>query len=174
MALGTRYGPGVSMDARWPLYRRLISWGARMLARPLTSASDPMTGFFALRREAFGRAQALSPRGFKIALELLLAVPSTSHPPEVPYAFGVRTAGASKLGAATIVKYVLQLLWLYRRWLGWVWHVLLGAGVVGVVEDVGRLPYAMRRRIGLGGMGGGKSKGGRPLLPLARRNGRLE
>ncbi|KAJ7660320.1 hypothetical protein DFH06DRAFT_1472370 [Mycena polygramma] len=162
------------MDARWPPYRRLISWGARMLARPLTSASDPMTGFFALRKDAFGKAQALSRRGFKIALELLLAVPSASHPPRGPYAFGVRTAGASKLGAATIVKYILQLLWLYRRWLGWMWHVLLGAGVVGVVEGVGRLPYAMRRRIGLGGMSGGKSKGGRPLLPLARRNGRLE
>ncbi|KAJ7660304.1 nucleotide-diphospho-sugar transferase, partial [Mycena polygramma] len=115
MALGTRYGPGVSMDARWPLYRRLISWGARMLARPLTSASDPMTGFFALRKDAvrFTHARALSPRGFKIALEILLAVPSASHPPEVPYAFGVRTAGASKLGAATILKYILQLLWLY-------------------------------------------------------------
>ncbi|KAJ7660310.1 lipopolysaccharide heptosyltransferase I [Mycena polygramma] len=167
MALGTRYGPGVSMDARWPMCRRLISWGARMLARPLTSASDPMTGFFALRKDAFGRAQALSPRGFKIALELLLAVPSASHPPEVPYAFGVRTAGASKLGAATIVKYVLQLLWLYRRRLGWLWHVLLG-----VVEGVGRLPYAVRRRIGLGGMRKGAK--GSPLLPLARRNGRLE
>ncbi|KAJ6479464.1 nucleotide-diphospho-sugar transferase, partial [Mycena vitilis] len=173
MALGTRYGPGVSMDARWPLYRRLISWGARMLARPLTSASDPMTGFFALRKDAFTHARALSPRGFKIALELLLALPSASHPPEVPYAFGVRTAGASKLGAATIVKYVLQLVWLYRRWLGWAWHVLLGAGVVGVVEGLGRLPYAVRRRIGLGGMGKG-GKGGRPLLPLARRGGRLE
>ncbi|KAJ7255719.1 hypothetical protein C8J57DRAFT_1345481, partial [Mycena rebaudengoi] len=122
MALGTRYGRGVSMDASWPLYRRAISWGARILARPLTTASDPMTGFFAVRRDAFLRA--LSPQGFKIALELLLAIPGAARPPEVPYAFGVRTAGASKLGAKVIFKYVLQLVWLYRRALGALWHVL--------------------------------------------------
>jgi hypothetical protein len=51
IALGTRYGPGVSMSQGWPLYRRIISWGARILARPLTSASDPMTGFFAITKE---------------------------------------------------------------------------------------------------------------------------
>lgn len=50
MALGTRYGEGVSMAAGWPLHRRVISWGARMLARPLTAASDPMSGFFAIRK----------------------------------------------------------------------------------------------------------------------------
>jgi dolichol-phosphate mannosyltransferase len=50
-ALGTRYGPGVEMDRDWPLYRRVISWGARTLARPLTSAGDPMSGFFALKKD---------------------------------------------------------------------------------------------------------------------------
>lgn len=50
IALGTRYGKGVSMSKGWPLYRRIISWGARSLARPLTSASDPMTGFFAITK----------------------------------------------------------------------------------------------------------------------------
>ncbi|KAJ7255755.1 hypothetical protein C8J57DRAFT_1518044 [Mycena rebaudengoi] len=130
MALGTRYGRGVSMDASWPLYRRVISWGAHILARPLTTASDPMTGFFAVRKDAFLCARPLSPQGFKIALELLLAIPGTARPPEVPYTFGVRTAGASKLGAKVIFKYVLQLVWLYRRALGVLWHVLV-AGVAG-------------------------------------------
>lgn len=51
LALGTRYGEGVSMSEGWPLHRRIISWGARVLARPLTSASDPMTGFFAITKE---------------------------------------------------------------------------------------------------------------------------
>ncbi|KAJ7896593.1 hypothetical protein B0H13DRAFT_2664922, partial [Mycena leptocephala] len=144
MALGTRYGRGVSMDANWPMYRRVISWGARVLARPLTTASDPMTGFFAVRRDAFLTAHPLSPLGFKIALELLLSIPNASRPPEVPYAFGVRTKGASKLGAATIAKYVLQLLHLYRRALGVFWHLLVGAGVVGGVEG---------EEIGIGGEG---------------------
>ena len=50
-ALGTRYGKGMEIDRDWPLYRRIISWGARMLSRPLTSAQDPMGGFFALRKD---------------------------------------------------------------------------------------------------------------------------
>ena len=50
--LGTRYGKGVEMDKDWPLYRRIISSGARLLALPLTTASDPMSGFFGIRKES--------------------------------------------------------------------------------------------------------------------------
>lgn len=51
--LGTRYGGGAgAVDEGWPLYRRVISGGARMLALPLTSASDPMSGFFGIRKES--------------------------------------------------------------------------------------------------------------------------
>jgi hypothetical protein len=49
--LGTRYGPGVAMDDSWPLYRRIISAGARYMALPLTTVSDPMSGFFGIRKE---------------------------------------------------------------------------------------------------------------------------
>ncbi|KAK7038612.1 nucleotide-diphospho-sugar transferase [Favolaschia claudopus] len=164
MALGTRYGPGVSMDRNWPLYRRVISWGARMLARPLTTASDPMTGFFALRKDAFEGSAPLSPMGFKIALELLLSVPKASRPPEVPYAFGVRTQGASKLGAKVIVKYVLQLIHLYRRALGVFWHLLVAGGITAFISLAKAL--ALRRR-GMGGRLTGKRRGG-GLLPLYR------
>ncbi|KAJ6589230.1 nucleotide-diphospho-sugar transferase [Mycena capillaripes] len=179
MALGTRYGRGVSMDANWPMYRRVISWGARILARPLTTASDPMTGFFALRKDAFMRSRPLSPQGFKIALELLLSIPGASRPPEVPYSFGVRTAGASKLGAKVIFKYVLQLLRLYRRTLGVFWHLLMGAGVAGVVTFVRRGGIGRVVRV-VGGervarrFGGGQRRNQKPLLPLTRKGGRLE
>ena len=51
--LGTRYGGGAgAIDEGWPLHRRIISSGARLLALPLTSASDPMSGFFGIRKEA--------------------------------------------------------------------------------------------------------------------------
>ena len=49
--LGTRYAKGFEMDRDWPMHRRIISWGARLLSKPLTSAKDPMGGFFALRKE---------------------------------------------------------------------------------------------------------------------------
>ncbi|KAJ7731785.1 nucleotide-diphospho-sugar transferase [Mycena metata] len=106
--IGTRYAPGTKINANWPLYRRVISWGARSLARPLTSASDPMSGFFGLRRELFIASQPLTATGFKIGLELLLKSPirelseehgGTGRLKEVGYAFGVRSEGSSKLGA---------------------------------------------------------------------------
>lgn len=56
-ALGTRYAKGYEMDKDWPFYRRVISWGARILSRPLTNAQDPMGGFFALRKDLVGDLQ---------------------------------------------------------------------------------------------------------------------
>ncbi|KAJ7097342.1 hypothetical protein C8R44DRAFT_748454 [Mycena epipterygia] len=114
MALGTHYGHGVAMDASWPVYRRLISWGARILAHPLTTVSDPMTGFCTVRKDA-------APRG-----------PRKYHTPSA------RTVGTSKLGAKIIIKYVLQLLQLYQRTLGVLGHVLVGVGVADVVTVVRR------------------------------------
>lgn len=49
--IATRYGEGVEIDKNWPLYRRIISVTARMMSRLLTPMSDPMTGFFALRKD---------------------------------------------------------------------------------------------------------------------------
>ncbi|KAK6966770.1 glycosyltransferase [Favolaschia claudopus] len=170
MALGTRYGEGVAMDRNWPLYRRVISWGARMMARPLTTASDPMTGFFAVKKDAFEASAPLSPMGFKIALELLLSIPKASNPPEVPYAFGVRTQGASKLGAKVIVKYVLQLIHLYRRALGILWHILVAGGITGAVWPA-KKGLGLRRR-GLGGRLTGQRRGG-GLLPLYRNESKM-
>ncbi|KAJ7101695.1 nucleotide-diphospho-sugar transferase, partial [Mycena epipterygia] len=119
-ALGTRYAPGVEMDQNWPLYRRVISWGARSLARPLTSASDPMTGFFGIRKELFLHSAPLTPTGFKIGLELLLKAPiPRGGVKEVPFSFGVREVGESKLSGKVMIRYVGQLWNLY--W--WAWGI---------------------------------------------------
>eukprot|EP01137_Pigoraptor_chileana_P008615 Opistho-2@55706 len=44
-ALGSRYTEGGGTKD-WPLHRRIISYGATVLARPLVAVSDPMSGFF--------------------------------------------------------------------------------------------------------------------------------
>ncbi|KZT03703.1 glycosyltransferase family 2 protein [Laetiporus sulphureus 93-53] len=113
--LGTRYGGNAgAVDEGWPLYRRVISGGARMLALPLTSASDPMSGFFGIRKEAFLKARSLNSQGFKIALDLLVKAQIPSHAiAEVPFSFGLRTAGESKLTGKVMVRYLEQLLELY-------------------------------------------------------------
>lgn len=131
--LGTRYAAGVEMDKNWPLYRRVLSSGARMLALPLTAASDPMSGFFGIRKESvspptsfcrraahahallqFLKAKALNAAGFKIALDLLVKahVPADAIA-EVPFSFGVRAEGESKLTGAVMVRYLEQLAELY-------------------------------------------------------------
>ncbi|CDU25847.1 dolichyl-phosphate beta-D-mannosyltransferase [Sporisorium scitamineum] len=114
--LGTRYGPDVSMDKDWPLHRQIISSGARLLARPLTSASDPMSGFFGIDKRSFANADHnINAQGFKIALDLLVksGVPNEGVA-EVPFSFGLRQEGESKLDGKVMVKYLEQLVELYR------------------------------------------------------------
>ncbi|EST07077.1 Glycosyl transferase, family 2 [Kalmanozyma brasiliensis GHG001] len=114
--LGTRYGAGVSMDKDWPLHRQIISSGARMLARPLTTASDPMSGFFGISKRAFANAdQNINAQGFKIALDLLVkSGVSADAIAEVPFSFGLRQEGESKLDGKVMLKYLEQLAELYR------------------------------------------------------------
>ncbi|QLQ78639.1 hypothetical protein HG537_0A08870 [Torulaspora globosa] len=117
--IGTRYAPGVAIDKDWPLYRRVISSTARMMARPLTSASDPMSGFFGLQKSYLDNTDPrnINSQGFKIALELLAKLPLPANANtalgEVPFSFGVRTEGESKLSGKVIVQYLQQLKELY-------------------------------------------------------------
>ena len=60
-----------------------------------SSLSDPMTGFFGIRADAFKRAKNVSGAGFKIALELYVKC-GCCKPAEVPFSFGVRVHGESK------------------------------------------------------------------------------
>ena len=60
------------MAERWGPLRRLISRVATLLARPFAGDTrDPMSGFFALRRETWERARRLTPLGYKVGLELM-------------------------------------------------------------------------------------------------------
>ena len=115
--LASRFVPGGAAPGLVGV-RRAISWGATVLARPLTPVRDPMSGFFAARRSLFGRAR-LAPTGYKIALEVLVRCrPNPLR--EVPYVFAPRLAGESKLGARQIGGYVRHIGRLYA------WRVLGG------------------------------------------------
>ena len=98
----------------WPLSRRLISWGATALARPLAPCSDPMSGFFCLRRETYrrGARAGLNPMGYKIGLELMVRCRCASVA-EVPITFRDREAGESKLTAKQQLLYLRHLAHLY-------------------------------------------------------------
>jgi dolichol-phosphate mannosyltransferase len=110
-ALGSRRVRG-GADEGLTALRWLISWAGTLAARPLTDVHDPMSGFFAVRRDVIGRAP-LAPTGFKIALEILVKC-RPAPVVEVPFDFGPRLAGESKLGAAVVVAYAEHLTRLYR------------------------------------------------------------
>ena len=111
-ALGSRYAGG-SMEGEWGAFRRINSTIATALARPFSGGvKDPMSGFFALSRATFERAERLSPLGYKIALELMCKC-RVKQVQEVPIHFGLRQRGQSKLSLTQQFHYVQHLSRLY-------------------------------------------------------------
>lgn len=91
--------------------RSLVSNTSNVLTRAmfplkLRNVSDPMTGFFALRRSAVD-LDGLQPRGFKILLEILARNSLTVA--EEPFVFGERLAGESKADFRQGIRFLGQL-----------------------------------------------------------------
>ena len=101
LSVGSRYLPGGGFEKRPPL-RGLLSRSGELLARiilPETRGrSDPMSGFFAFRREVL-EGPPISPQGMKFLFYLLVRVPP-SRVREVPILFQRREQGESKLVAS--------------------------------------------------------------------------
>lgn len=111
IVIGSRFAPGAAVDLHWPWHRRLNSWVARMMARPLTSARDMMAGYFAVRKADL-RLEGLAPIGYKIALELIVRH-GWQNVCEVPITFADRAAGQTKLNLAEQWRYLRHLARLY-------------------------------------------------------------
>ncbi len=109
LAIASRYLPGGSYD--FTLARRIVSRIATALAwllvRRARSVSDPLSGFFAFRRRVVDGVH-LQPIGFKILLEILVRG-HVGCVVEVPYRFGARGAGKSKLTQAQHIEYLRHL-----------------------------------------------------------------
>src|SRR5262249_28215485 len=99
LAVGSRHveGGGVS---DWAFHRRLLSRGAQLLGLAflpgvLGRVSDPMSGYFMVRRSAIAR-KILNPLGYKILLEVL-GRGDVRRVGEVGYVFRERVEGESKV-----------------------------------------------------------------------------
>ena len=110
LAVGSRYIAGGG-TAEWSWIRRLQSRIATKLAQWLLGVElqDPMSGYFMMRRDDFLHVRnQLDGNGFKILLEIVARLkPGTVR--ELPYTFGPRTAGTSKVSAGIAVAYLRQL-----------------------------------------------------------------
>jgi dolichol-phosphate mannosyltransferase len=111
VVIGTRYAQGGS-TGEWDESRKAMSLLATRMSRLILKqpVSDPMSGFFMLRRETFeASVRQLSAMGFKILLDLLA---SSKHPlkiEEVAYRFRDRHSGESKLDGMVVWEYGMLL-----------------------------------------------------------------
>ena len=112
LAIGTRYAANGS-TGEWAADRLKISRFATALASPImkTRLSDPMSGFFAVRRDVLlEAAPKLSTVGYKILLDLVASHPRPLKVAEVGYTFGTRLHGESKLDEMVALEYLELLL----------------------------------------------------------------
>ncbi|HEX6478233.1 MAG TPA: glycosyltransferase [Ktedonobacteraceae bacterium] len=130
LVVASRYIKGGSNRGLDGVGRRLISVGLKWTAKllfpgQLFRLSDPLSGFFLLRRSLLDGV-SLRPIGYKILLEILLRCP-WRNALEVPYHFQARAHGQSK---ARIQQGLLVLQHMLRLWrevpaTGRIWKITL-------------------------------------------------
>lgn len=111
LVVGTRFAAGGSAGGL-SKPRELLSRFGRLLSRVVSRAdlSDPMSGYFALRRAFFERTvRHLSAQGFKILLDLFASAPEPVRFAEVPFTFRRRHSGASKLDTLVMLEFATLL-----------------------------------------------------------------
>jgi dolichol-phosphate mannosyltransferase len=140
LAIASRHveGGGVS---EWSMIRRFLSRGAQMLGlvilpEVINRLSDPMSGFFMVRRSAIAGV-TLSPVGYKILIEVA-ARGKIRWIGEVGYVFRERQAGESKVTWKQYLEYLQHLIRL-RLSLSSRFIQFCLVGLTGVVVDMGLL-----------------------------------
>ncbi|MBP7114405.1 MAG: polyprenol monophosphomannose synthase [Candidatus Peribacteraceae bacterium] len=117
LTISSRYAPGGSVG-EWVTDRRIISSVGTIIAKMLSRVrvSDPLGGFFALRADLYKSVRSsLRPTGFKILLEILATLPTTTRVTEIPLIFRMRLHGHSKLSLKVHFQFVCQTLRLALR-----------------------------------------------------------
>jgi dolichol-phosphate mannosyltransferase len=108
LVIGSRYIEGGSADS----FNRQRA-GASALATEVAKRvlqvkiADPMSGFFMIRRDCFELlAPQLSTQGFKILLDVVATARGNLRVKEIPYTFGSRLHGESKLDSMVALDFL--------------------------------------------------------------------
>ncbi|MEP7032217.1 MAG: polyprenol monophosphomannose synthase, partial [Pseudolabrys sp.] len=112
IVVGSRYTEGGAADGFSSRRKWISSLGTQaansVLGRKL---SDPLSGFFMLRRSVVEQAAPkLSTQGFKILLDIVTTAGASLRVAELPYQFAPRHSGTSKLDPRTMLDYAGLLL----------------------------------------------------------------
>jgi dolichol-phosphate mannosyltransferase len=112
IVVGSRFVAGGDVGEFAANRVKISKLGARM-ARLIVKQdlTDPMSGFFMLRRDVFDRVvRRLSAKGFKILLDIFASAPQPLKTVELPFTFGSRIKGESKLDTMVVWEYGMLLL----------------------------------------------------------------
>lgn len=146
VVIGSRYitgGDTSGLEGR----RAAMSHLAARLARLLVSAdlTDPMSGFFIIRRSAFDRSvRRLSGQGFKVLLDLFASAPTPYRFQELPYSFRRRLHGESKLDSLVVWEYLTLLLdKLVGQWLPVRFVLFAAVGASGLIIHLATLRFSL-------------------------------
>lgn len=108
LVVGSRYIEGGSA-ASFDKQRAGASAFATKIARRLLKieVADPMSGFFMIRRDRFEQiAPKLSTQGFKILLDIIASAEGGLRTVEIPFTFGTRLHGESKLDSMVALDFL--------------------------------------------------------------------
>ncbi|MDF5716374.1 MAG: glycosyltransferase [Rhizonema sp. NSF051] len=146
LAVASRHVDGGGVSS-WSFIRRFLSRGAQLLGLiilpgVLGRVSDPMSGYFLVRRSAIADV-TLNPIGYKILLEVV-GRGSVGEIAEVGYVFCERTEGESKVTWKQYVEYIHHLI-----------RLRLSTGQLGKLsQHIGSFPIGRFLRFGLVGLSG--------------------
>lgn len=108
LVVGSRYIEGYKSEG-FNKQRAGASALATEVARKMlrVEIADPMSGFFMVRRDRFEQlAPKLSVHGFKILLDLVASAQGNLRAVEIPYTFGARQHGESKLDSMVALDFL--------------------------------------------------------------------
>jgi len=145
LAVASRHVDGGGVSS-WSVVRRFLSRGAQLLGLVilpgvLGRVSDPMSGYFMVRRSAIADA-TLNPVGYKILIEVI-GRGKVDQLAEVGYVFCERKEGESKVTWKQYIDYIHHLV-----------RLRLSTGPVGQISRKVNFPIGRFLRFGLVGFSG--------------------
>jgi dolichol-phosphate mannosyltransferase len=108
LVVGSRYVEGGSADSFNKQRAGASALATEVAKRVLrVEIADPMSGFFMIRRDRFEQlAPQLSTQGFKILLDIVATAQGKLRTVEVPFTFGSRQHGESKLDSMVALDFL--------------------------------------------------------------------
>jgi dolichol-phosphate mannosyltransferase len=145
LALASRHVDGGGVSS-WSVIRRFLSRGAQVLGLVilpgvLGRVTDPMSGYFMIRRSAIANV-TLNPVGYKILLEVI-GRGQVGEIAEAGYVFRERTEGESKVTWKQYIEYIQHLI-----------RLRISTGRIGKISKKVNFPVQRFLRFGLVGLSG--------------------